>query len=187
MRIMLHTEQFNQIMNMAKNIIRANENREALRGVHLVCDETGHCRAEVCNGFTGGTYTFNSATHAEGYEAGECIIPLQPVRKCNARENPLVTIATNGKTVQIIDYKGITSLYPIDAQYLDMQRVYPTTEPVQTVYLNPAYLAEVLKACKISGGSMVKMEIRGGLAPVRITNGVHNMLVLPVRHPGNDW
>lgn len=36
MRIMLHTEQFNQIMNTAKNIIRTNADREALRGVDPV-------------------------------------------------------------------------------------------------------------------------------------------------------
>ena len=187
MRIMLHTEQFNQIMTMGKNIIRANENREAMRGVHIVCNESGECRAEVCNGYTGGTYKFTVAAHAEGYEAGECLIPLQPVRKVNARENPLMCLECDGKNATVTDWHGATTFPTINAEYLDMQRVYPTSEPVQTVYLNPAYLAEVLKACKVAGGSMVKMEIRAGLAPVRITNGMHNMLVLPVRHPGNDW
>ena len=83
------------------------------------------------------------------------------------------------------DYNGSATTKAIRGEYLDLPRVYPTTEPVATVYLNPAYIEKILKACK--GEKLVKVELRGGLSPGRIATEEFNMLCLPVRSDEKEW
>lgn len=183
MRIEITAETWNKIMNMGKQIASGDGCREALRGIHITCDESGACRAEACDGYVGGTLIFQAC--GDNFAPGECLIYPQAVRKYGRHENPIITIESDGGMVTFSDHGGSMTTREIRCNYLDMQRVYPTTEPAATVYFNPAYLEKILKACK--GENLVKVEFRRGIDPVRIATANFNMLVLPVRTEEKEW
>lgn len=187
MRIFLNVDQYNQIMTMAKNCADHGGMRPALNGIHFVCDDQAHARAEVCDGCVGGTFSWDVIACGTDYRPGECIITPQAPIKCSRYGSQLVIIESDGKTAKITHGSTSTVVQLIDGNYLDLPRVYPTSEPVQTLYLNPDYLEKVLKAVKNKNNKLVKMEIRGPLQALRIATADCNMLCLPVRSDEKGW
>ena len=187
MRIFLNADQYNQIMTMAKNCADQGGTRPVLNGIHFVCDEQGNARAEVCDGYVGGTFSWDVVALGTDYQPGECIIMPQAPVKCSRFENPFMIIESDEKTARIMHGGTVTTVQCIAGNYLDLPRVYPTSEPVQTIYLNPDYLEKVLKAVKNKHNKLVKMEIRGPLQAVRIATADCNMLCLPVRSDEKEW
>lgn len=183
MRIEITAETWNKIMNMGKQLSSTDGARPVLQGIHIVCDDTGACRAESVDGYVGGTLKFHA--HGVNYVSGECLIPVQACRKYGRYNPALITIDSDGENVTFSDYNGSMTVKEINGNYLDMQRVYPTAEPAATVYINPAYLEKILKACK--GEKLVKVEFRRGIDPVRIATAEYNMLCLPVRSDEKEW
>lgn len=183
MRIDIMAETWNQIMNMGKHVASGDTSRPVLQGVHIVCDESGACRAEACDGYLGGTLQFRAVN--DNFAPGECLIMPQAVRKYGRYESPVITLESDGRNVTFTDYNGNMTTKAIPGDYLDLPRVYPTTEPAATVYLNPANLEKILKACK--GEKLVKVEFRRAIDPVRIATADFNMLLLPVRSDEKEW
>lgn len=183
MRIDITAETWNKIMIMGKQLASGDTSRPVLQGIHIVCDESGVCRAEACDGYTGGTLNFRAVN--DNFVPGECLIHPQACRKYGRYESPVITLESDGGNVTFTDYNGSMTTRAINGDYLDMPRVYPTSDPAGVVYINPAYLEKILKACK--GEKLVKVEFRRGIDPVRIATADFNMLVLPVRSDGKDW
>lgn len=183
MRIEITAEIFNQIMTMGKQLVSGDSCREVLQGIHIVCNENGECRAEACDGYIGGTLNFRA--NGDNFVPGESLFHAQACRKYGLYNPAMITIESDGDNVTFTDYNGSMTTREIHGNYLDMQRVYPTTEAAATVYLNPAYLEKILKACK--GEKLVKVEFRRGIDPVRIATADFNMLVLPVRSDEKEW
>lgn len=183
MRIDVTAEIFNQVMNMGKHIASGDACRKVLQCIHIVCDDSGACRAEACDGYVGSTLKFHTAN--DNFVPGECLIMPQACRKYGRYESPVITIESDGDNVTFSDYNGSATTKAIRGEYLDLPRVYPTTEPAATVYLNPAYIEKILKACK--GEKLVKVEFRRDIDPVRIATEDFNMLCLPVRSDEKEW
>lgn len=161
------------VMAVAGAACAKNETRPVLVAINCKIEE-GHLKA----------------TGLDGYLMHQVTVPVEGIQKSDEAFNILPIKVPDKKAFYSIEVTDKEIIYRtargtvvdllVQGTYLNTESIYPTADPVFTIYVNPKLLAITAKA--YSAEPIVKLEFYGVAAPIKLSGkSGDSAIVLPMR------
>jgi len=118
---------------------------------------------------------------------GEILVEAADIlkaKKVGGRELEKILINADEKTITDKDGKVDASFEPLQANYPDLEQIYPTSERKASIALSSSLLVKLLKV--VGMNTTIKLRVRGTTDPVEFVAGNVSGLIMPMRIPEED-